>query len=93
MSKLLNKIGKNAKNAFKDRLNTKIKNKVLEGYWKLIKKNKNKLINENKKDIKVAKSKKLKENFIKRLSLNDEKIDSIIKSIKTITKFKINISK
>tara|TARA_B100001996_G_scaffold360841_1_gene327131 strand:- start:96 stop:1343 length:1248 start_codon:yes stop_codon:yes gene_type:complete len=88
MSKLLNKIGKKAKNAFKDRLNTKIKNKVLQNYWKLIKKNKRKLITENKKDIKVAKSKKLKENLIKRLSLNDEKINSIIKSIKTITKFK-----
>ena len=88
MKKILNKIGIKAKNAFKDRLNTKIKNKVLGDYWELIKKNKNKLIKENNKDIKVAKSKKLKENLIKRLSLNDAKIDSIIKSIKTITKFR-----
>ena len=88
MEKFLNKVGIKAKNAFKDRLNTKIKNKVLGDYWELIKKNKNKLIKENNKDIKVAKSKKLKENLIKRLSLNDAKIDSIIKSIKTITKFR-----
>ncbi len=54
MSQLLNKIGIKAKNALKDRLNTKIKNKVLEDYIKLIKQNKNKLINENKKDIKAA---------------------------------------
>ena len=88
MENFLNKIGIKAKNAFKDKLNTKIKNKVLEDYWKLIKKNKNKLIKENNKDIKAAESKKLRENLIKRLSLNDVKINSIIKSIKTITKFK-----
>tara|TARA_B100001250_G_scaffold391526_1_gene392497 strand:- start:3246 stop:4493 length:1248 start_codon:yes stop_codon:yes gene_type:complete len=88
MEKILNKIGIKAKNAFKDRLNIKIKNKVLEDYWKLIKKNKKKLIKENNKDIKAAESKKLRENLIKRLSLNDVKINSIIKSIKTITKFK-----
>ena len=84
MEKILNKIGIKAKNAFKDRLNIKIKNKVLEDYWKLIKKNKKKLIKENNKDIKAAESKKLRENLIKRLSLNDVKINSIIKSIKTI---------
>ena len=88
MSKLLHKIGIKAKNALKDKLNTKIKNKVLEDYLKLIKQNKNKLINENKKDIKAAETKKLKENLIKRLSLNNQKINSIIKSIKTISKFK-----
>ena len=45
-------------------------------------------MNENKKDIKVAEKKKLKENLIKRLSLNNIKIKSIIKSIRTITNFK-----
>ena len=88
MSKLLNKIGIKAKNALKERLTTRIKNKVLEDYLKLIKQNKNKLINENKKDIKSAETKKLKENLIKRLSLNNKKINSIIKSIKIISKFK-----
>ena len=88
MSKILIKIGIKSKNALKERLNSKIKNKVLEDYLKLIKQNKNKLIIENKKDIKAAERKKLKENFIKRLSLNYQKINSIIKSIKTISKFK-----
>ena len=64
MSKLLNKIGVRAKKALGDRLNTKIKNKVLEDYLKLIKQNKKKLINENRKDIKAAERKKLKENLI-----------------------------
>jgi glutamate-5-semialdehyde dehydrogenase len=88
MSKLLNKIGKNSRVAFRSKINSKIKNKVLEDFRRLIIKNKNKIISENKKDIKSAKLKKLKENLIKRLSLNSEKINSIIKSIKTIIKFK-----
>ena len=88
MSKLLNKIGKNSRVAFRSKINSKIKNKVLEDFRRLIIKNKNKIISENKKDIKSAKLKKLKENLIKRLSLNSEKINSIIKSIKRIIKFK-----
>ena len=88
MSKLLKKIGKKARTAFKSKVNTKIKNKVLKDYCKLIDKNKSKIIIENKKDIKIAKEKKLKENLIKRLSLNNNKINSIIKSIKIISKFK-----
>ena len=88
MSKLLNNIGKKARIAFKNKINTKVKNKVLEDYCKLIIKNKNKIISENKKDIKVAEAKKLKENLIKRLALNNDKIYSIINSIKIIAKFK-----
>ena len=88
MSKLLYKIGKNSRLAFRSKINSKIKNKVLEDYCRLIIKNKNKIISQNKKDIKSAKLKKLKENLIKRLSLNSEKINSIIKSIKTVIKFK-----
>ena len=88
MSKLLYKIGKNSRVAFRSKINSKIKNKVLEDYCRLIIKNKNKIISQNKKDIKSAKLKKLKENLIKRLSLNSEKINYIIKSIKTVIKFK-----
>ena len=88
MSKLLNKIGKNSRVAFRSKINSKIKNKVLEDFRRLIIKNKNKIISENKKDIKSAKLKKLKENLIKRLSLNSEKINSIIKSINKVIKFK-----
>ena len=62
--------------------------KNLEGINLFVKKNQNKIILENTKDIKIAKSKKLKENLIKRLALNNNKISSIIKSIETIAKFK-----
>ena len=88
MSKYLNTLGSRAKIAFKNKINGKLKNKVLTDYYKLIIKNKNKIISENKKDIKFAEKGKLKENLIKRLSLNNEKINSIINSIKTIVNFK-----
>ena len=88
MSEYIKKIGKKAKIAFKSKINSKVKNKVLRDYCKLIIKNKNKIINENKKDIRIAEAKKIKENLINRLSLNDGKIESIIKSIKTIANFK-----
>ncbi len=88
MSKTLEKIGLNAKIAFQNKISNKRKNKVLNYYIQLILKNQNKILVENAKDIKIAKSKKLKENLIKRLALNNDKISSIIKSIKTISKFK-----
>ena len=88
MSEYIKKIGKKAKIAFKSKIKNKLKNKVLKDYCKLIVKNKNKILNENKKDIKVAEKKKLKENLIERLSLDHNKIESIIKSIRTIANFK-----
>ena len=88
MSKTLEKIGTNAKIAFQNKISNRKKNKVLNYYIQLILKNQNKILVENTKDIKIAKSKKLKENLIKRLTLNSDKINSIIKSIETIAKFK-----
>ena len=88
MSKTLEKIGTNAKIAFQNKISNRKKNKVLNYYIQLILKNQNKILVENSKDIKIAKSKKLKENLIKRLTLNSDKISSIIKSIETIAKFK-----
>lgn len=88
MSNILDNIGRRARIAFKKNINTKVKNKVLKDYYTLINKNKKKIITENKKDIKFARKKKIKNNLIKRLSLNENKINSIIKSIKIISKFK-----
>ena len=88
MNMILEKIGANAKIAFQNKINNKKKNDVLHYYIKLILKNQNKILVENAKDIKIAKSKKLKENLIKRLALNNDKINSIVKSIKTIANFK-----
>ena len=57
MKKYLPNIGKNAHKAFASKINTKIKNKVLYRFAKLINKNKSKIIKQNKKDINFAKKK------------------------------------
>ena len=88
MSKALEKIGSNAKIAFQNKISNRKKNKVLNYYIQLILKNQSKNLVENKKDKKITKNKKIKENLIKRLTLNSDKISSIIKSIETIAKFK-----
>ena len=93
MRKSLINTGKNAKKAFQAKITSKAKNKVLIDYIKLIKKNKKKIINQNKKDIFFAKSKGLKENLIKRLTLDVNKIQSIIKSIEKIIKIKDPVDK
>tara|TARA_B100000131_G_scaffold216364_1_gene207992 strand:+ start:759 stop:2006 length:1248 start_codon:yes stop_codon:yes gene_type:complete len=93
MSKSLINIGKNAKKAFENKVSSKTKNKVLSDYIKFIKKNKKKIIIENKKDIIFAKSKGLKENLIKRLELDNKRIQSIIKSIERIRTIKDPVDK
>ena len=88
MSKLLKKIGLNSRKALNSSISPKKKNKVLKDFVKLIEINKNKIISENKKDIFYARGKKLKENLIQRLTLSNNKLKSIIDSVKTITSFK-----
>ena len=93
MKNYLLKLGKNAKKAFVEKVNTNNKNQVLKDYCSLLLKNKLKIISENRKDIKKAREKKLKENLVKRLSINEEKIFQIINSIKVIIKFKDPVDK
>ena len=93
MKNYLLKLGKNAKKAFVEKVNSNNKNQVLKDYCSLLLNNKLKIISENRKDIKKAREKKLKENLIKRLSIDEEKIFQIISSIKVIIKFKDPIDK
>ena len=88
MKSLMHFIGNNARVASKVRLNSKIKNKILIDYLKLIKKNKNVIINKNKKDIEFSKKKNLRKNLINRLKINSKKIDEICKAIKNVIKLK-----
>ncbi len=91
MKNYLKKIGKNSRTAFKN-LNTfdfKKRNKVLELYIKLLKKNKNKIIKQNVKDIKNCKRKDL----IDRLILDENKIENIRNSLNEIKKFKNPLGK
>ena len=60
MNNYMNLIGKNAKKAVSNKINTKTKNKVLKKYALLIENNKNTILKENLKDINLAVKKKLK---------------------------------
>ena len=84
----LKKIAKNSRTAFDSKINSIKKDKVLKKFANLLLKNKQQILKENLKDIKFAKKKNIKENLIKRLELNGERINSIVKSINQIVKIK-----
>ena len=89
----MNLIGIRARKASEYKVTTEVKNKVLNDYAKLIKNEKKFIINQNSKDINYARKKGLKENLIKRLHLNENKLDGIINSILKIAKLKDPIDK
>ena len=88
MIKYMNLIGIKARKASEYKITTKVKNKVLNDYAKLIKNEKKFIINQNSKDINYARKKGLKENLIKRLHLNENKLNGIINSILKIAKLR-----
>ncbi len=84
----LQKITRKSRVAFDSKVDPIEKNRVLKKFASLLQKNKKKIIKENNKDIKFAKKKKIKDNLIKRLEIDDKKINYIIKSINQIIKIK-----
>ena len=84
----MNLIGIKARKASEYKITTEVKNKVLNDYAKLIKNEKKFIINQNSKDINYARKKGFKENLIKRLHLNENKLDGIINSILKIAKLR-----
>ena len=84
----MNLIGIKARKASEYKVTTEVKNKVLNDYAKLINNEKKFIINQNSKDINYARKKGLKENLIKRLHLNENKLDGIINSILKIAKLR-----
>ena len=88
MTNILYSLGKKAQIAFKNRINTKTKNKVLETFVSLIEREKELIIRENNKDINFAIKNKVKENLLNRLLLNSIKIKEMQSAIINITKFK-----
>ena len=89
----MNLIGIKAQKASEYKITTEVKNKVLNDYAKLIKNEKKFIINQNSKDINYARKKGLKENLIKRLHLNEDKLNGIINSILKIVKLRDPIDK
>ena len=88
MKNFMHSIGKKSKNAVKNKVNTKLKNRVLDKYISLIKKNSKLIIKQNKKDIKHAVQKKIKNNLIDRLIINHKKLNNICTAIKNVRKLK-----
>ncbi len=88
MNKYMNLIGIKALKASEYKVTTEVKNKVLNDYAKLIKNEKKFIINQNLKDINYARKRGLKENLIKRLHLNENKLNGIINSILKIAKLR-----
>ena len=84
----LEKITKNSREAFKNKIDPIKKNKVLKKFIILLQKNKRRIINENQKDLRFAKRKKIKESLVKRLEIDEQKINNIIKSVNQIIKIK-----
>ena len=88
MTNILYSLGKKAQISFKNRINTRTKNKVLEKFASLIEREKKLIIGENNKDINFAIKNKVKENLLNRLLLNSIKIKEMQSAIINITKFK-----
>jgi len=93
MGQYMNLMGKNARKASIQKINTKIKNKVLKKYTSLLDKEKNSIFKANAKDINFALKKNLKDNFLDRLILNQKKLNDIKSSIKRIIKLKDPVDK
>jgi len=94
MKYLMNLIGKRALKTSRGKVNSKLKNKVLEKYIYLINKNRKLIINKNNIDINLATKKKLKKNLLERLKIDQKKIDGICLAIKNVKNLKdpINIT-
>ena len=71
-----------------EKINRKLKNRVLKRYLLLINKEKNSILRANKKDVNFAKRKGLKSNLIDRLILDEKKLEDIRKSLAKIIKLK-----
>ena len=74
--------------ATRQKINTDTKNKVLNLYSKLIKKEKLSILKENIKDLKFSGEKGLKGNLVNRLKIDETKLEIIKNSINKISKLK-----
>ena len=84
MNKLMNLIGIRSRMATRQKINTDTKNKVLNLYSKLIKKEKLSIFKENIKDLKFSGEKGLKGNLVNRLKIDETKLEIIKNSINKI---------
>ena len=77
MNKYMNLVGGKARKAFEQKIDTKIKNKVLNKYAELIGNEKKLILKQNLKDANYAKKTGIKNNLINRLLINETKLKDI----------------
>ena len=73
MIKYMNLVGKKARKAFEQKIDTKIKNKVLNKYAELLGNEKKLILKQNLKDANYARKIGIKNNLISRLLINETK--------------------
>ncbi len=88
MIKYMNLIGAKARKACEHKVNTIVKNKVLNKYAQLLEKEKKLILKQNLKDIGYARKIGLKDNLVNRLLINETKLKDIQNSIIKISKLK-----
>ena len=88
MIKYMNLIRTKASKACEHKVNTKVKNKVLNKYAQLLEKEKKLILKQNLKDIVYARKIGLKDNLVSRLLINETKLKDIQNSIIKISKLK-----
>ena len=88
MIKYMNLVGRKARKAFEQKIDTKIKNKVLNKYAELLGNEKKLILKQNLKDVKYARKIGIKNNLISRLLINETKLKDIQNSIIKIAKLK-----
>ncbi len=88
MIKYMNLVGRKARKAFEEKIDTKIKNKVLNKYAELLGNEKKLILKQNLKDANYARKIGIKNNLINRLLINESKLKNIQNSIIKIAKLK-----
>ena len=88
MIKYMNLVGRKARKAFEQKIDTKIKNKVLNKYAELLGNEKKLILKQNLKDVNYARKIGIKNNLISRLLINETKLKDIQNSIIKIAKLK-----
>ena len=88
MIKYMNLVGRKARKAFEQKIDTKIKNKVLNKYAELLGNEKKLILKHNLKDVNHARKIGIKNNLINRLLINETKLKDIQNSIIKIAKLK-----
>ena len=88
MIKYMNLVGRKARKAFEQKIDTKIKNKVLNKYAELLGNEKKLILKQNLKDANYARKIGIKNNLISRLLINETKLKDIQNSIIKISKLK-----